>query len=384
MLVEIDATTAVELAPHLKQQQLDAMSNGDDFIPILPDFEIYRTRISHGRDKDKVSTDVLGVKSSPKDAKLLGKFFTRLAAATNNDQRDGVFLPKGAAYLLGPQTYAQVLQENEFFLTTVATIPVNLEYNAWFAIIDATQTSETDPVSLHDHLLRKPWFIRIESVAKNKCLLVTTQHNLPEVREWIDTNLQPLIRKSIPEGIDPPASLLPRRLDKPVYSQACLTYADILKKQFSLAPSTTTPATSNNRPPRKRQATIIDYDSDQSADSPTPVLNNNSNIVTSAPTITVDYAAELASLKNELNSLRTLIATAVEQLKTEIASLHATPTLSNMETEAEHPKATSPEISDLIANLKHDIATVAIEMHTKFQQQATLYSTTPSKCPPVT
>ncbi len=321
--------------------------------------------------KSTVSTDVLGVKSSPKDAKLLGEFFTRLAAATNNDQRDGVFLPKGAAYLLGPQTYAQVLQENEFFLTTVATIPVNLEYNAWFAIIDATQTSETDPVSLHDHLLRKPWFIRIESVAKNKCLLVTTQHNLPEAREWIDTNLQPLIRKSIPEGIDPPASLLPRRLDKPVYSQACLTYADILKKQFSLAPSTTTPATSNNRPPRKRQATIIDYDSDQSADS-------------SAPTITVDYAAELASLKNELNSLRTLIATAVEQLKTEIASLHATPTLSNMETEAEHPKATSPEISDLIANLKHDIATVAIEMRAKFQQQATLYSTTPSKCPPVT
>jgi len=161
MLVEIDAATAVELALHLKQQQIDAMLNGDDFIPILPEFEIYRTRISHGRDKDKVSTNVLGVKSSPKDAKLLGEFFTHLAAATNSDQHDGVFLPKGAAYLLGPQTYTQVLQENEFFLTTVATIPVNLEYNAWFAVIDPTQTSETDPVSLHDHLLRKPWFIRI-------------------------------------------------------------------------------------------------------------------------------------------------------------------------------------------------------------------------------
>jgi len=152
---------------------------------------------------------------------------------------------------------------------------------------------------------------------------------------------------------------------------------------------TTTPATSNNRPPRKRQATIIDYDSDQSADSPTPVLNSNRNIGTSTLTntpnkTTVDYATELASLKDELNSLRTLITTTVEQLKTEIASLHATPTLSNMETEAEHPKATSPEISDLIADLKHDIATVAIEMRAKFQQQATLYSTTPSKCPPVT
>jgi len=174
-----------------------------------------------------------------------------------------------------------------------------------------------------------------------------------------------------------------------VYSQTCLTYADILKKQFSLAPTTTTPATSNNRPPRKRQATIIDYDSDQSADSPTPVPNSNSNIGTSKQTnnptqTTVDYAAELASLKDELNSLRTLIANAVEQLKTEIASIHATPILSNMETEVEHPTATPPEISDLIADLKHDITTVAIEMRAKFQQQATLYSTTTSKCPPVT
>jgi len=241
---------------------------------------------------------------------------------------------------------------------------VNLEYNAWFAVIDTNQTSKTEPVSLYEHLLRKPWFIRIESVAKNKCLLVTTHNNLPEAREWIDTNLQPLIRKSIPQEIDTPASLLPRRLDKPVFSQTCLTYADILKKQFSLAPPTPTTAAINNRPPRKRQATIIDYDSDQSAES-TPVPQSTSNIGTSTPlssttTTMVDYAAELASLRTDLNSLRSLITTAVEQLKTEIASLLVTPASSNMETETdevEPPTATTPALSDLIADLKHDIAT---------------------------
>jgi len=121
-----------------------------------------------------------------------------------------------------PKSYKRTI-----FLTTIATIPMNLEYNAWFAIIDPTQTSETKPISLHDHLLHKPWFLWIKLVAKNKCLLVTTQHNLPEAREWIDTNLQPLIQKSIPLGIDPPASLLLRQLDKPVYLQMCLTYANI-------------------------------------------------------------------------------------------------------------------------------------------------------------
>jgi len=138
MLVEIEADKAVELAPHLKQEQINAMTNGDDFIPILPAFEIYRTHLSHGRAPSQVKTDVLGVKCAQRDAKLLGEFFTRMASETTNDQCDGVFIPKGAVHLLGPQTYEQVLKDNIFFLTTVATIPINLTYNAWFAVIEAT------------------------------------------------------------------------------------------------------------------------------------------------------------------------------------------------------------------------------------------------------
>jgi len=98
---------------------------------------------------------VIGIKSVPKDAKLLAEFFTQYAAATSNDTRDRAFLPKGAVNLLGPATYAQVLKDNNLFLTHVATIPVNLKYNAWFAIIDPTVTSKDEPISLHDHLTRQ-------------------------------------------------------------------------------------------------------------------------------------------------------------------------------------------------------------------------------------
>jgi len=267
-MIDIDAATAVLLAPHLKQAQLEAMTNGDEFVPILPHFEVYRTSITHGRALMTVTTDVLGVKSAPKDTKLLVEFLARLASENSNNQRDGIFLPKGAATLLGPTTYEQVMQKNNFFLTTIATIPVNLEYGAWFAVINTNPTSENEPVSLYDHLIRKPWFLRIESVARNKCLIVTTKSNLPETREWIDENLEKLIRTSIPPGINPPTLLLPRRLDKPVYSTMCHSYADILKKQFSLISTSTTSATHNNQPPRKQQATIIDYDLDQSTDYP--------------------------------------------------------------------------------------------------------------------
>jgi len=174
-----------------------------------------------------------------------------MASATSNDHHDGLFIPKGAAYLLRPTMYKQVLKDNNFFLNQVATIPVNLEYNAWYAIIDPTQTSETKPTSLYEHLLRKPWFLRIESVGKNKCLLITMKPNLPKARAWIDSNLEPLIWKSIPPGIDPPSSHLLRCLDKLVYLAMSQSYADILKHQFSLVSNHSTTNSVNQCPPRK-------------------------------------------------------------------------------------------------------------------------------------
>jgi len=399
MTVEIDAATAIDLAPHLKQAQIDAMSDGDEFVPILPEFAIYRTRLSHGREPSKVTTEVLGVKCAPRDSKLLSEFFTRMASDTSSDHRDGVFLPKGAVHLLGPQTYEQVLKDNNFFLTTVATILVNLEYEAWFAVIDPSTTSETDPISLHDHLLRKPWFLRIESAAPKKCLIVTTKSNLPEARNWIDANLEPMIRKSIPPGIDPPSSQLPRRLDKPMYSATSQSYADILKKQFSLASTATTPTTVNNRPPRKRQAAIIDYDSDQSADAQPPTtvgknssISNNSQPSTATNTST-DYASEILSLKTEINALKLLLTSAVEQFKTAIASSPVatqSPSSNAMDTDVdastEHPTKTQiqREFADLLSDLKFEIATIVTESRALFKQQLLFSSTNRCNSPPVT
>jgi len=391
MLTDIEATTAIELAPHLKDAQLDAMTNGDDYIPILPNFEIYRTRLSHGRAPTQVSTDVIGIKCEPRDAKLLGEFFARMASETNNDNRDGVFIPKGAAYLLGPKMYEQVLQDNNFFLTTVATIPVNLEYEAWFAVIDP-HNNGSDPISLHEHLLRKPWFLRIESVGKNKCLVVTTRPNLPEARSWIDDNLEKLVRKSIPTGIDPPASLLPRRLDKPVYSATSQTYADILKKQFSLVSAPQTNTTDNNRPPRKRHASILDYDSDKSPDYPpletTNATNTTSTTNTQQPKMTLatpsspDYANDILSIKTEISQLKQIIAQAVEQITHAIKSIHAPSTLASTDMETDDapltktdtpttspdPTPPQPDIQATINELKNEIAMITKETRAMFRQ----------------
>jgi len=67
-------------------------------------------------------------------------------------------------------------------------------------------------------------------------------------------------------------------------------------------------------------------------------------------------------------------------MKTKIVSLQATAP-SHMETEVEHhPTDTpSPDISELIADLKHNIVTIAIKMQAKFAQQEALKSPTPTK-----
>jgi len=277
-----------------------------------------------------------------------------------------------------------MLKENNFFLTTVATIPVNMEYQAWFAIIDPNQTSETKPISLHDHLLWQPWFIRLELVTKNKCVVVTTHSNLQIARDRIDANLELMIRKSIPSGVDPPVSDLPHRLDKPIYSAASKTYADILKQQFSRAPAQTITDTNHNRPPRKRQATLLDYDSDQSTDPPALATHSNSTpglVQSSTKAPPVDYAAELLLLKNEIKELCNVLTTTVEQIKMEIASICTTLT-TTMETDEAHSVDTTTDFPAIIADLKQDIATIAKEMRETFRELRACPKPTPFQLTP--
>jgi len=388
-MVDIDAETAITLAPHLKQAQLEAMLNGDDYVPILPIFKVYRTKITHGREPSQVSTEVIGVKGAPRDAKLLGEFFTRMAEETSNDHRDGMFLPKGAVHLLGIATFEQILKDNNFFLTTVATIPVNLEFDAWFALLDANHTSETEAISLHDHLLRQPWFIRLESVTRNKTVIVTTKSNLSAARAWIDENLEPMIRKSIPSDVEqPPSSLLPHRLDKTIFTTTSRTYADILKQQFSLEPNANKTTNDHNKPPRKRQAAKLDYDLDQSTEftaTPTAPTTIHSTGTTTSNTTTPKtqisaFVKDMTSIKHELAQLKDVIATAVAQWEEAIAALldakstTASP-VTPPETDqlmdsdsAEH--LTSLDLQTFISDLKHEIATLFLETHVMIQKQS--------------
>jgi len=235
-----------------------------------------------------------------------------MASETCSYHHDGMFVPKGAAYLLGPQTYEQVLKDNNLFLSNVATIPINLEYDTWFAVIDPHASSDTKTILLHNHLICKPWFLQIESIGQNKCLLVTTHPNLPAACDWIDENLKPMVCQLIPPGLDPPSALLPCCLNKPTYTAAGQSYANILKKQFSIALTTSATNTNITQPPCKKQATKLDYDLDMPEDRPQSttitVSSMNSTITTQQtnlqpmPTMTnaTTYALNSCLLRQKL------------------------------------------------------------------------------------
>ncbi len=52
------------------------MMNGDEYVPILPNFEVYRMQLTHGCAPSQVTTGILEVKGTTQEAKLLGEFFT--------------------------------------------------------------------------------------------------------------------------------------------------------------------------------------------------------------------------------------------------------------------------------------------------------------------
>jgi len=85
--IHLNPTLVVELDPSLKPLQTAAIANGDVFVTPLPPFELYKTKIKHGRDKAKVLTDIIGIKSNLNKACFLKEFFSQLASSVNYENQ---------------------------------------------------------------------------------------------------------------------------------------------------------------------------------------------------------------------------------------------------------------------------------------------------------
>jgi len=148
---------AVELDPMMKAKQIEAMSNGNIFIPEPPQFELYNTKISHSRDKDKVETFVFGIKCAVEHTRLLKEFFTQLSNPMEMDTRLGIFLPNGTAHMIGAGAYKKLLCNNNKYLQTITTIPVSNFQHAMLEIpFLCNQNTDINATNFYETILDQP------------------------------------------------------------------------------------------------------------------------------------------------------------------------------------------------------------------------------------
>jgi len=154
-----------------------------------------------------------------------------------------------------------------------------------------------------------------------------------------------------------------------------------------------TTTTDHSQPLHKWPATIIDYDSDTSADLPLSnptVTQPTSSPCTSKLTLMVtapcNYATELLALKNEVSQLKTTILMAVEKIMEAIASLHAnqsTPVPHIMDTDMEN--ASTPTLNAPPNHSPHqlDLPAIISELKNEKPQSATRHMLCSNNiCPP--
>jgi len=323
--VILDPDLAVELDPTLKEQHTTAKSNGDMFNPAVPPFEVYKTRIIHGRDNSKVFTHAIGIKCATPQAKLLKEFYSQLASPASYEKQIGVFVPTGAVHMLGTDNYVRLICENNTFLDDVTTIPMgDFQHEALEIPFSTDSSTDIDQMTLTDLIEDQPWCLNIEKTnLPNKVMITTTKTQLQQARTWLDTTLPRLYEEHIADKTDVTmlARLIPRRLDKPTLTAAATTYAKTLIKRTV----STTPNTGNQKqfatPPKMNKPRLVGMTFDdkefptlptnkpkeQQKSPPPQNTTQNTNTDTSSqsstnPTPKYDYKAELDRISYEIEN----------------------------------------------------------------------------------
>ncbi len=325
--VIIDAKLAVELDPELKTAVTEASANGDVFTPEVPPFEIYKTKLIHGRDKEKVETNVLGIKGTLQQARLLKEFFSQLASPAHYEKQIGVFVPMGAVHLLGAANYIKLIRDNNAFIHNTATIPIgDFQHETLDIPFSMDSSTDIDQTTLLDLFNDQPWCFSIDKTTiHNKVMITTSKDQLEMARKWIDETLPTIYSQFIADKIDVTTlrHLTPRRLDKPVLTAASTAYADQLKKRTTVTTAAATNSKQFAKPPRQRKIpqVAMTFDEDNFPKLPEASAKPiTTNVEAPTPTVTANPQATPYDYKAEMDRISAVIE---NKLKHQFAGLFA-------------------------------------------------------------
>jgi len=336
--LNLNPDLVVKLDPTLKPKQVEAMSNGDIFIPEPPPFEVFSTCIHYGRDKDKVETFMFGIKCAVEHARLLKEYCTQFSNPMELDTRFSIFLPTGAVHMIGAEAYRKLLCDNNEFLQTITTVPIGDFQHEMLEIPFSCDTNtDIDAKTLYDTMLDQPWCLSVKkTTTQHKVLLVMTKSQVLLARQWTDHTLPDLYQQHIAAQLDVTLlqQLTPRRLDKPLITLAATRYANNLKLCSSYIPANAAASSQFARPPLHRQvkpagltyAAATASKSSTTSGTPAATTNTASAQPASQQAATVqpfDYQAEIkcithdieTKLKAKLEAVIANLQASVEQLE---------------------------------------------------------------------
>jgi len=323
--IVLDPDLATELDPSLKDERTTATSNGDLMIPAVPPFEIFKTKLTFGKDKNKVHTKVLGIKCAYTKAKLLKEFFSQRGSPTCCEKLIGMFVPTGAVNLLGAATYEKLIRDNNLFLDNITTIPMgDFQHETLDIPFSLDSSTDIEQVTLQELIEEQDWCLNVDkTTTTNKVLITTTKPLLQKARDWLDLNLPNIYVQHIDDKIDVTtlAHITPRCLDKPNLTVASRAYAAVLQSRTSTPVTNPENGKKYAQPPRMKKPTLVGITFDESAfpalqpianpkPKPPPASTANKTTVTSSsqppattnPAPVYDYKKELERISNEIET----------------------------------------------------------------------------------
>jgi len=171
--VVINASLACELDPSMELHQNEVMSSGK----IHPQtFTVWAlSRISCRRDKDQITTDIIGIKCAILKAIFWRSFLLNLDLM-ETETCMGTFVPTRAVHMIGLEAYTKLLNDHNHFLHTVTTVPIGNFQHATLEIPFLTDANNgVEQTNLTKIILAQFWYLSLECWATlNRIMVITT------------------------------------------------------------------------------------------------------------------------------------------------------------------------------------------------------------------
>jgi len=328
----------------------------------VPPFEVHSTPVGYGTGTTRVTTRAMCIKSTVKHGKLLSELLLRMKINPNAFPSIK-YIPVGMATNIGSVPYMNLIQQNNVYLTSVATIAVaGIPDKALNLEIPVHQTDNRKTQTLREILMATDWCTQIEPTqTPGRILLITTKSNLDHGRQWLDDNLPPLFTiflpknpKFIPDTDNPVA----HRIDMRNTNKTLADYTEALCQHIKPITAKANAPTPYARPPPPKTNRLVPISFAQAV---------KSNLRAQANT-----AAEQGRKKKARNADGTSVTTDTSSDITQAST--ATTNIQNLKDEILN--TVRQEIANLLkadlTPLHNEIKTVQQTLTTKIDQQNTV------------